>query len=269
MLKAPPIVLDLYCGLGGWAEGLQAAGWRVIGMDIDPRFAGRYPGQLILQDALTFDGRRARGRVALCVASPPCTEPSYRAMPWKRAKALNAAGPPHTFIALFQACFRIAQEIGCPVIVENVKGAQPWVGRAKWHYGSFYLWGDVPALMPRTAHAKHGGNRGSWFPISHGKDTGEMYGANPVRGAAIGEGIKQGGSGRAWFDKALDERRKAAAVKCGGDWFSSGEGSSLMRRHGSRTNARKEASAQIAKIPFELAYHIGSVFHPGEGTVAC
>jgi hypothetical protein len=31
------------------------------------------------------------------------------------------------------------------------------------------------------------------------------------------EGIKQGGSGAAWFDKALDERRKAAGgTKAGG-----------------------------------------------------
>lgn len=28
-----------------------------------------------------------------------------------------------------------------------MRGAQPWVGRARWNFGSFYLWGDVPALM--------------------------------------------------------------------------------------------------------------------------
>ena len=37
--------------------------------------------------------------------------------------------------------------------MENVVGAQRWVGRAKWHFGSFYLWGDVPALMPLTLNA--------------------------------------------------------------------------------------------------------------------
>jgi hypothetical protein len=73
-------------------------------------------------------------------------------MPWKRAKALP---PPDN--ALFEACFRIQRE-ACeaagrhiPLIVENVRGAQPWVGRARWNYGSFYLWGDVPALMPMIA----------------------------------------------------------------------------------------------------------------------
>jgi hypothetical protein len=143
-----PVALDLFSGLGGFTEGLMAAGFHVIGMELDPRFIGRYPSEMIVQDVLTFSGYRARGIVDLVVASPPCTEPSYRAMPWKRAKALNAAGPPVKFIELFNACFRIADEIGCPVIIENVKGAQPWVGRAKWHYGSFYLWGSVPALMP-------------------------------------------------------------------------------------------------------------------------
>ena len=56
--------------------------------------------------------------------------------------------------ALFDACFRIQREASeaagrhIPLIVENVKGAQPWVGRSRWNYGSFHLWGDVPALMP-------------------------------------------------------------------------------------------------------------------------
>lgn len=36
------------------------------------------------------------------------------------------------------------------IVVENVRGAQPWVGRARRNFGSFYLWGDVLALMPIT-----------------------------------------------------------------------------------------------------------------------
>jgi hypothetical protein len=75
-------------------------------------------------------------------------------MPWKRAKALP---PPDN--TLFEACFRIQRE-ACeaagrhiPLIVENVRGAQKWVGRARWNWGSFYLWGDVPALMPKAVKA--------------------------------------------------------------------------------------------------------------------
>jgi len=87
-------------------------------------------------------------------------------MPWSRAKALP---PPDN--TLFETCFRIQRE-ACeaagrhiPLIVENVRGAQKWVGRARWAFGSFYLWGDVPALMPVALDAgiKQGGD---WFNAS-------------------------------------------------------------------------------------------------------
>ena len=145
-----PLAIDLYCGLGGWTEGLHAEGYDVVGFDVERHQYGeaRYPAQLVLQDVLTLRGSNFKD-AALIVASPPCQAYSYRAMPWKRAKAL---GPPDN--TLFEACFRIQRE-ACeaagrhiPLVVENVCGAQKWVGRARWHYGSFYLWGDVPALMP-------------------------------------------------------------------------------------------------------------------------
>jgi hypothetical protein len=78
-------------------------------------------------------------------------------MLWKRAKALL---PPYLGMELFNAQFRIQREASeaagrhIPMVVENVRGAQKWVGRAAWHYGSFYLWGDVPALMPMTLALK-------------------------------------------------------------------------------------------------------------------
>ena len=89
------------------------------------------------------------------------------AMPWTRAKAKAAAIRADTtgkelerLNALFNACLRIQFEASraaghhIPLVIENVKGAQPWVGRARWSFGSFYLWGDVPALMPVTFKAQ-------------------------------------------------------------------------------------------------------------------
>jgi hypothetical protein len=154
--SSKPLAVDLFCGLGGWTSGLLAEGWDVIGFDIEQHIYGehRYPAQLVVQDVLTLHGSQFR-TADLIVASPPCQAYSYRAMPWKRAKALP---PPCN--ALFDACFRIQRE-ACeaagrhiPLIVENVRGAQPWVGRARWNCGSMYLWGDVPALMPSHKHVK-------------------------------------------------------------------------------------------------------------------
>src|SRR6185369_10089695 len=101
--------------------------------------------------------------------------------------------------ALFDACFRIQREASeaagrhIPMVVENVKGAQPWVGRAQANYGSFYLWGDVrsvggrivaahrvefgapavrafPAQKFNPAGTQHG--TGSWFAIADSKNRG-------------------------------------------------------------------------------------------------
>jgi C-5 cytosine-specific DNA methylase len=158
------LAIDLFCGLGGWTEGLLAEGWYVVGFDIERHHYGehKYPAQLVLQDVLTLHGKQFK-EADLIVASPPCQAYSYRAMPWSRAKALP---PPDN--TLFNACFRIQRE-ACeaagrhiPLIVENVRGAQKWVGRARWNFGSFYLWGDVPALMPIGKWRKQLGDP-SWF----------------------------------------------------------------------------------------------------------
>ena len=149
-------------------------------------------------------------------------------MPWKRAKALP---PPDN--SLFEACFRIQREAivaadrFIPLVVENVKGAQKWVGRARWHHGSYYLWGDVPALMPHAVLAA------------------KIPGQNWARDHAAGKvsphwnvsAIKQHGSGAAWFDRGI------ASLPSG-------------------SSRRKAASALIAKIPMDLSRHIGRVYYP-------
>jgi C-5 cytosine-specific DNA methylase len=147
-----PLCIDLFCGLGGWAEGFLAEGWDVIGFDIERHDygTGGYPGQLVLQDVCSLEGRQL-AEADLIVASSPCQEFSYRAMPWKRAKLL---GPPVLGIKLFWQAFRLQLEISeatgrrIPLVAENVQGAEKWVGPGSWKFGSYYLWGDVPLLMP-------------------------------------------------------------------------------------------------------------------------
>jgi site-specific DNA-cytosine methylase len=89
-----PLMIDLFAGLGGWADGLLAEGFDVIGFDIERHIYGehRYPAQLVIQDVRTPHGRQFRD-AALIVASPPCQRYSWMAMPWKKAKVAAAAIP--------------------------------------------------------------------------------------------------------------------------------------------------------------------------------
>lgn len=224
-----PLAIDLFCGLGGWTEGLLLEGYDVVGFDIERHDYGdgmRYPAQLVLQDVATIVGRQFKD-AALIVASPPCQAYSYRAMPWKRAKALP---PPSN--DLFDACFRIQREAieaagrFIPLVVENVRGAQPWVGRSRWNYGSFHLWGDVPALMPIA------------------KD------------AAKVPGFRFDGSGKSFQSASVEGRKQEGSVAA---WLDNG-----LCKHGSKSNARKAASAAIAKIPLPLSRHIAAYWKPSE-----
>ena len=227
-----PLAIDLFCGLGGWTEGLLAEGYAVVGIDIEEHVYGehRYSGKLVVWDVLELHGSWFKD-AALIVASPPCQEYSYMAMPWSKAKAKAAAIRADTTGAelerlnrLFHACFRIQKE-ACiaaghhiPMVVENVRGAIPWVGRSRAHYGSFHLWGDVPALMPIAFKALDG--------RKVGKD---------------------------WF---------------GGYGGGFGWDCSPMRRNSSGSQQRKMASAMIAKIPPPLARHVARSFIPPQSSVA-
>lgn len=288
-MSRPPLAIDLFCGLGGWTEGLLSEGWRVRGYDIEAHEYGeeRYPAELVLADVLNLNGADLAD-ADLIVASPPCTEFSYMAMPWGRAKQIARAlrGQDEfpagykgsrtlaELTALFDACFRIQREASAaagrqiPMVVENVKGAQPWVGRAQWAFGSFFLWGDIPALMPQQKyHQRLKVKAGEQWNVNRANFTG-------TRGWDEGDDGRKNGGG-SWFNigspgqtvtgqnpahaiaREVAEGRKGAGAGAGAEWFDQN-----LCKLSSKSAARKAASAKIAKIPLALSGHIARVYLP-------
>lgn len=277
-----PLAIDLFCGLGGWTEGLLAEGYHVIGFDIEQHVYGdhRYPAQLVVQDVLTLHGRQFRN-ADLIVASPPCQEFSYMAMPWRRAKQIAAAlrgegefpagyRGSRTVVELtrlFDACFRLQRE-ACeaagrhiPLVVENVKGAQPWVGRARWNFGSFYLWGDVPALMPAARPMKVPTMGAGWYPPGHPKHV-------PGLGFNTHADRHTKNAGGSWFAVAHNttsgkgqnpDGRKLKDTDGYDRMHPAAFGWKSPRTSSGAADKRKFASAMIAKIPLPLSRHIGAV----------
>jgi hypothetical protein len=144
------------------------------------------------------------------------------------------------------------------MVVENVKGAQPWVGAARASFGSYYLWGDIDTVGTR---------------IVCGGST--LYAPQRSGGKRRDRNFH---SGADWWWEPLQERRKrATAIKNGGDCtrddsrltpaYKGLDGKSWIRNkecdprpsHGNSV-ARRAASALIAKIPFELARFVGQAF---------
>jgi hypothetical protein len=170
--------------------------------------------------------------------------------------------------ALFDACFRLQREASeaagrsIPMVVENVRGCVPWVGPAAWNYGSYYLWGDVPALMPQTIKAQkfnpdgtsHG--QGSWFAIADSKN----------RGGSKNPGFRFDGSGKSFQSESVARHVDGVKQPGIGGMRENGKGDAWFQdgaaRHGSKSPARKAASAKIAKIPLPLSQWIARTYKP-------
>jgi hypothetical protein len=156
------------------------------------------------------------------------------------------------------------------MIQENVRGAQKYVGRAQWHYVSYYLWGDVPALMPvpMTRRMKSAISCAPMRFADRVANTPEeahaLHYRLPDGSKTSGLVQKRNGHGHT---RHLTNQAEHDAVKGVGIGSSSWQKKEDRhpndpRNFYSKSNARKAASARIAKIPFALAQYIAATYKP-------
>jgi hypothetical protein len=153
-----PLAIDLFCGKGGWTNALLDVGFRVIGFDINPQ--PEYRGKFIQWDVLDVWARREElawlhvpaGQISpvFATCSSPCEQFSVHCM-----KHFHPNPPyPEVGINLFNHARWLLESLGIPYVMENVRCAEKFVGRAVNHCGPFYLWGNaVPAIFPKECYA--------------------------------------------------------------------------------------------------------------------
>ena len=139
-------LLDLFCGRWGWSKAFAARGWECVGVDIvqPPETPARC--KFYQRDILELTPHFVFQAFDFIVASSPCEQFSVHGM-----KHFHPNPPyPELGIKLFDHTRQLCEASGVPYVMENVKQAEQFVGKAQAHAGSFYLWGNaVPVLLHR------------------------------------------------------------------------------------------------------------------------
>lgn len=126
------ILLELYSGSGIVSRAFQQAGWDTILVDNNINV-----GPTVVADVRHLPMKPME--IDFIWASPPCTEFSYA----------NTNSPYKTStpdLSNIKAIDRLVREYPPKrgYIIENVLGAQRWLGKPDWRCGSICLWGVFP-----------------------------------------------------------------------------------------------------------------------------
>ena len=107
-------VLDLFCGEGGASKGYSEAGFKVVGVDSEPKCIKRYPYSAFVGDWRTgLDYWMSRVKIDLIHASPPC---QY----YSKTARLH---PEISYPDLIAPVRGILMETEIPWVIENVPEA--------------------------------------------------------------------------------------------------------------------------------------------------
>lgn len=177
-------LLDLFCCEGGAAVGYARAGFEVTGVDLNPKFAKRYPYEFHAADAIEYVREHGHKYDAIH-SSPPC----------QRYSVTNAARK-HDYPDLIGPTREALQATGKPWVIENVKGA-PLIAPLWLRWTMFFKPGSVldddgtPLTMlrergfesnvPLTAPAEHPIPPGAQIAGSYGGARRDKWEAKHVR----------------------------------------------------------------------------------------
>jgi len=159
--------LDLFCGLGGWGDGLALEGFDVTGVEIEPKIAALYKHPVIVADVATLNPEDFKG-YDLIVGSPPCRDVCKIA----QSQGKRWKDPPNLARCLNLVCaFLNFVEVAKPGYwcMENSPYLAPHLEFKPRLIGYFAptmrraLWGTFPAfLLPmdlKRGHISGGTNR--------------------------------------------------------------------------------------------------------------
>jgi len=144
--------LDLFCGLGGWSDGLAMEGFDVLGVEIEEKIAQLYRHPCLVIDVRNLPGKMFRN-FDLIVGSPPCRDFTQLLdkghTPWKEPKN------PERGLTMVNAFLRIVEEAQPKFwLMENVKRLTEHllepkpVFRARIGKGMYrFFWGKFPLFL--------------------------------------------------------------------------------------------------------------------------
>ena len=185
--------LDLFCGLGGWSDGLAMEGFKVLGVEIDSEIARLYNHPVLVEDVRNLNGK-IFSNFDFIVGSPPCRDFTIlNDARWKVKKN------PSRGLELVKAFLRIIDEAKPRFwLMENVVGLEkhldksPRVHNAKiTRFMKRSFWGNFPLFLIPTESGR-GKTRETcgWHPLAKWKRAKIPLPVARALGKAVREALK-------------------------------------------------------------------------------
>lgn len=164
--------LDLFCGLGGWSDGLVMEGFEVLGVEIEPQIAALYKHPVIVADVRKLNGLQFPS-YDLIVGSPPCRD--FTQLPEKSRtkkgiyRAWKTPKDPEEGLKNVYALLTIVEEAKPKYwLMENVVGLTKYLDLkpqvitrlSKGMRRAF--WGDFPPFLVPKDYTKMTWTIGKW-----------------------------------------------------------------------------------------------------------